>query len=118
MSDEKKLVNTDALFIIPEYCGIHNASQDFTEDRHPVRVHYASGVEAVLGLPAGEDISKSRCAVVSVERRPKGWCVFVTPVNSGDVSLCIYLHDDGRSWVLPEHDGGTEVVSEVPEEID
>lgn len=72
---------------------------EFDEPAVPVLIHEAEGVRIVLGTHDYDDLSKPD---IQIERRPKGWAVFLHPEPGGDASGFVYFLDDGRSFVLPE----------------
>jgi hypothetical protein len=72
---------------------------EFDAPEVPVLVHSADGVRLVLGSHDYEDMSWPD---LQVERRPKGWAIFLHPLGGGDPSGYVYFLDDGRSFVMPE----------------
>ena len=71
----------------------------------------------MLGTDDFEDREKPD---IQIERRPKGWAIFLHP-SAGDPSGIVYFLDDGRSYLLPEIGSGSiEVLDdhEEPSEID
>lgn len=65
----------------------------------PVLIHQSDGIRVVLGTHDPNALSKPD---IQIERQPNGWVVFLHPVGGSDASGFVYLHDDGRSFVLPE----------------
>jgi hypothetical protein len=43
---------------------------------------------------------------ILIERQPNGWAIFLHPLGWIDPSATVYFHDDGRSYLLKELDGG------------
>jgi hypothetical protein len=89
---------------VPTYYGAAHCKQnvladlpDFDVPNVPVLIHEAGGVRIVLGT---HDFNDSDKADVQVERRPKGWAIFLHPVGGGDASGYVYFLDDGRSFLL------------------
>jgi hypothetical protein len=72
---------------------------DYDSPNVPVLVHQGEAVRLVLGA---HDIYDSEKPDILIERRPKGWAIFLHPVGSGDPSGVVFFLDDGRSFVLRE----------------
>jgi hypothetical protein len=73
---------------------------EFGDPYVPVLAREADGVRIVLGSHDYFDMSKPD---IQIERRPKGWAIFLHPEAGGDASGFIYFLDDGRSFVSPEN---------------
>lgn len=116
----------DLRLSVPTYYG-HAATRttrelpEFGEPLVPVLVRRAEGVRIVLGSHDYEDMNSPD---IQVERRPKGWAIFLHPFPGGDPSGYVYFVDDGRSFVIPERemcgirairclDAGDEIPAEV-----
>ena len=46
-----------------------------------------------------DDMSKPD---IQIERRPRGWAIFLHPLGGGDASGLVYFLDDGRSYIVPD----------------
>ena len=65
----------------------------------PVLAHEADGLRIVLGShELYADVPD-----IAIERRAKGWAVFLHPVGLGDPSGYVYFLDDGRSFLVKEN---------------
>ena len=91
---------------VPTYYGAANCKQnivgdlpDFDAPNVPVLIHEAEGVRIVLGTHDFNDREKPD---IQIERRPKGWAIFLHPVGGGDASGYVYFLDDGRSFLLKQ----------------
>jgi hypothetical protein len=91
---------------VPTYYGTAYADQDVLSDlpdydhpNVPVVIHQGEAVRIVLGSRDVMDLEKPD---VLIERRPKGWAIFLHPEAGGDPSGVVYFLDDGRSFVLRE----------------
>jgi hypothetical protein len=73
--------------------------EDFDEPYAPVLVRDADGVRILLGSHDDADVDRPD---VQIERRPRGWAIFLHPVGGSDPSGYVYFLDDGRSYLLPE----------------
>jgi hypothetical protein len=113
---------------VPTYYGAAHCKQniagdlpDFDSPNVPVLIHEATGIRIVLGTHDFNDPDKPD---IQIERRPKGWAIFLHPVGGGDASGYVYFLDDGRSFLLKEGlstaSGSIEVLCwhEEPPEID
>jgi hypothetical protein len=113
--------------LVPTYYGAAHCKQnvtdlpDFEAPNVPMLIHEAEGVRIVLGTHDFNDREKPD---IQIERRPKGWAIFVHPVGGVDASGYVYFLDDGRSFLLRENSwagsGSIEVLRrhEEPPEID
>ncbi len=79
----------------------------------PVVIREAEGIRIVLG---SNDYDDMHAPDIQIERRPRGWAIFLRPVGGGDVSGFVYFVDDGRSFLLPENGLGSTPAIEVVEE--
>jgi hypothetical protein len=91
---------------VPTYCG--NARDDGAVGRHefgdpyvPTIVRTADGLRIVLG---SHDYFDANAPDVQIERRPRGWAIFLHPVGGGQASGLLIFLDDGRSFLIPERD--------------
>lgn len=90
---------------------------EFGEPSAPVLVHESEGVRIILGTHDFEDIERPD---IQIERRPKGWAIFLRP-SAGDPCGFVYFQDDGRSFLVPEIGrGAIEILDtrDKPPEID
>ena len=105
---------------ICEEQGRGNLAEFDTPNVH-VLVHEADGVRIVLGTHDYNDRSKPD---VQIERRPKGWAIFLHPDAEDDASGYVYFLDDGRSFLSRNNywseSGAIQVLEkgEDPPEID
>lgn len=76
---------------------------DFDAPDVPVLIHEAGGVRIVLGTHDFHDLEKPD---IQIERRPKGWAIFLHPEGGCDPSGYVYFLDDGRSFLLRENSSG------------
>jgi hypothetical protein len=105
---------------IPTYVGSQYKLQkaestpwpDFAPPNVPVLIHEADGIRLLLGTHDWEDNSKPD---IQIERRPRGWAIFLHP-NAGDPIGHLYMLVDGRSYLLPEalSEPSIEIVDEIP----
>lgn len=72
---------------------------DFDQPFIPVLVREADGVRVVLGSHCSDDLDVPD---ILIERRPRGWTIFLHPVGSSDPSGYVFFNDDGSSFALPE----------------
>jgi hypothetical protein len=80
---------------------------EFDDSRTPVVVREADGVRIVLGSHDYWDPAKPD---IQIERRHKGWAIFLHPVGGSDPSGYVYFFDDGRSFVVAERGGATPAI--------
>ena len=81
----------------------------------PVIIRDAEGIRIVLG---SHDYDDKRAPDIQIERRPRGWAIFLHPVGGGDASGYVYFVDDGRSFMLPENGLGPTPAIEIIESGD
>ena len=105
---------------VPTYYGqqhqdVANAP-DFAEPFVPVSIGHADGVRLLLGTTDWED---DEMPDIQIERRPHGWAIFIHP-NGGDAAAYIYMLDNGRTFMMPEHwvDPPIATVWDIPPEVD
>jgi hypothetical protein len=90
--------------LVPTYFGHRNCvlgvekNEEFDNPNIPVLVRPAEGVRVVLGTHDYEDY---HAPDIQIERRPKGWAIFLHP-SGGDPSGYVYFLDDGRSFLVRE----------------
>ena len=90
--------------LVPTYFGHRNCvlgveeNEEFDNPHVPVLVRPAEGVRIVLGTRDYEDY---HAPDIQIERRPKGWAIFLHP-SGGDPSGYVYFLDDGRSFLVRE----------------
>ena len=94
---------------VPTYYGTASkgnivGNDEFDEPDVSVLVHEADGVRIVLGT---HDFEKGDKPDIQIDRRPKGWAIFLHP-SAGDPCGCVYLLDDGRSFLLRERPWSSE----------
>jgi len=97
--------------------------EEFDEPRVPVVVRDAEGVRIVLG---SHDYWNVDFPDVQIERRARGWLIFLHPIGGSDPSGYVFMLDDGRSMLVPDSPPGgippirlgtwDEAVSEVDEQ--
>jgi hypothetical protein len=90
-------------------------TEEYSETNTPVLVHEAEGVRIVLGT---HDYNEMEKPDVQIERRAKGWAIFLRPEGGGDPSGYVYFLDDGRSFLVTQHHGSTpaiEIIGSVEE---
>ena len=68
-----------------------------------VVVYRDMGIRVVLG---SFDRANMRSPDVQIERQPHGWVVFIHPLGGSDPSACVFMRDDGQSFVVPEYPCG------------
>jgi hypothetical protein len=90
---------------VPTYFGHRNCvlgideNEEFDNPHCPVMVRSdADGIRVMLGSHNTEDWGVPD---VQIERRPKGWAIFLNP-SAGDPSGYVYFLDDGRSFLVKE----------------
>ena len=98
MRDYKVIVPTYNADLFPLEVEKH-LMPEFGSPEVPVLVYLADGLRVVLGTHDPEDMDKPD---IQIERQPNGWVIFLHPVGGSDASGCVYFHDDGRSFVIPE----------------
>ena len=76
----------------------------------PVVIREADGVRIVLG---SHDYNCMQAPDIQIERRPRGWAIFLHPVGGGDACGYVYFVDDGRSFLLPENGLGPTPAIEI-----
>lgn len=83
---------------VPEEITAEFEIPEFGEPTVPVLVHESDGVRIILGT---HDFDDSLKPDIQIERRPKGWAIFLHP-SAGDPCGYVYFLDDGRSFLVPE----------------
>ena len=61
------------------------------------------GIRVVLGSSDRADL---RSPDVQIERQPHGWAVFIHPLGGSDPAACVYMRDDGQSFIVPAYPYG------------
>jgi hypothetical protein len=93
---------------VPTYVGHRNCILGVKEDKEfenpqvPVLIQSVEGIRVVLG---SHNYQEWHAPDVQIERRPKGWAIFLNP-SAGDPSGYVYFLDDGRSFLVSEAGGG------------
>ena len=82
-------------------------SEEYSEPNTSVLVHDAEGVRIVLATHGYNDMEKPD---IQIERRPRGWVIFLHPEGGGDPSGYVYFLDDGRSFLMSEQHGKTPAI--------
>lgn len=75
----------------------------------PMVIREADGARIVLG---SHDDDCVHAPEIQIERRPRGWAIFLHPVG-GDACAYVYFLDDGRSFLLPENGLGPTPAIEI-----
>jgi hypothetical protein len=88
---------------------------EFGPPHVPVVIREANGIRIVLG---SHDYDDQDAPDIQIERRPRGWAIFLHPVGGSDASGYVYFVDDGRSFLLPENGLGPTPSIEVVERED
>jgi hypothetical protein len=96
----------EILLRVPTYYGNTIAADGSSVDREefdkptvPLLVYPADGVRIVLG---SHDLNDLQWPDVQIERRPKGWVMFLHPLGGSDPSGYVYFLDNGSSYLLKE----------------
>lgn len=120
-SSRLEAVSPQLRLLVPTYVGHRNCvlglddNDDFDEPNVPVLIHPAEGVRVVLGTHDYEDY---HVPDVMIERRPRGWAIFLHP-SGGDPRGYVYFLDDGRCFLIQEFgDDAIEIIeneSDIPE---
>lgn len=98
---EKRLyVMSQSNFRLPTYNPkAPKGGDDFIEPRVPVLVRQVDGIRVVLG---SHDFGADKPDVL-IERRKNGWSILIHPNGEhGDCVGCVFIHDDGRTWCVPD----------------
>jgi len=64
-----------------------------------VLIYEDAGLRVLLGTLSKNDDDKPD---IKIERRPKGWAIFLHPSGATDPSGYIYLLDDRRSFLVKD----------------
>ncbi|MCI0640762.1 MAG: hypothetical protein L0Y70_16945 [Gemmataceae bacterium] len=106
---------------VPTYVGAQPHEEkvdwpDFAQPMVPVLVHEFEGVRVIMG---SHDRINQDQPDLQIERRPHGWAIFIHP-NGGDPVACIYILDNGRTFLIPEKytEPSLETVDDIPAELD
>lgn len=109
--------------LVPTYFGSQKAQtpeesalQEFGLPLAPLLISEAEGIRVVLGTHDYNDRAKPD---VQIERRPKGWAIFIHP-NAGDPVASVYILDNGRTFLLPESyfTDNMQITDDVPADLD
>ncbi|HWB00854.1 MAG TPA: hypothetical protein VG713_20320 [Pirellulales bacterium] len=107
--------------LVPTYNGRAYASQvekgalrEYGTPYVPIVIREAAGIRIVLG---SHDPDDKDAPDILVERRPKGWAIFLHPWGRADASGYVYFLDDGRSFLVKEFGRGAIELAEVHEEL-
>lgn len=94
---------------VPTYYGelkeldkCYASKNEFDGPFKPVIVRQADGVRVVLG---SHDFWDADAPDLQIERRSRGWVIFLHPKGAGDPAGSVYFLDDGRSFLVPEQPG-------------
>lgn len=96
----------------------YGGKQEWDDPQMPVLIHAAEGLRAVLGSHDRHDYTVPD---VHIERRPHGWALFINSLGGSDTAAVVYIHDDGRSWLVKDRSPSTpemELAEDTPREID
>ena len=111
--DGAKLGNDEACY--------HGKKKEFDEPAVPVMIYQADGLRLILGSDrvdaspfAGPNAAKPD---IQIERRCRGWAIFLHPEVGGDAAGVVYFHDDGRCFLMKETFSELEVVDETPKRL-
>lgn len=95
-----------ASFEVPTYFGSacpekieRGEQEEFDDPRMPILVYKEAGLRILLGT---HDIDDNNKPDIKIERRPKGWAIFLHPLGATDPSGYIYFLDDGRSFLVKD----------------
>jgi hypothetical protein len=106
---------------VPTYLGAQpegpsGEPPDFGPPDVPILVCPAEGLRVVLGT---HDVNDENRPDVQIERRPRGWVIFIHQ-NAGDPVACVLILDNGRTCLLPESHAPSpiETVDDYPSELD
>lgn len=72
-------------------------SDGFAEPEVPVTVKLEQGIRLVLG----KDDDDSFVPHILIERRSRGWLVFLHPDGTEESCGYLFINDNGRSFVIP-----------------
>jgi hypothetical protein len=103
----------------PTYVGHRNCvlgvevNKEFDNPSVPILIQCVEGIRIVLGSHNGEDWHVPE---IHIERRPKGWAIFLNP-SAGDPCGYVYLLDDGRSFLVKESGPAAIELIDGPEDI-
>lgn len=73
-------------------------NKEFDNPQVPLLIQIAEGIRVILGTHNENDWNAPD---VKIERRPKGWAIFLHP-SAGDPCGYVYFLDDGRSFFVKE----------------
>src|SRR5262249_13774896 len=102
---------------VPTYLASQDLNgPDFGESHVPVLIGEAEGIRLLLGADDWNDYEKRN---IQIERRPRGWMIFVRH-NAGDAVGFFILMDDGRTFYVHKYgaEPRMEVSYEIPRELD
>jgi hypothetical protein len=84
-------------FSVPTFFKTHFRGEGFHRPEVPVTVKDEEGIRVILGN-ADDDCGAPD---ILIERRPKGWVIFLHPDGSEDPSGYLFIKDGGKSFVIP-----------------
>lgn len=105
MCDDNPAFRSRIAMEIPTFFG-HVREQTTANSTEPefgppfveVSMYRQEGVRIIMHTPGIDDDDQPD---IHIERRPRGWAIFLHPEGSNDPSGFIYFLDDGRSFVVP-----------------
>lgn len=107
---------------LPTYVGALKAANDddsggdFGEPALPVLITVGDSIRVVLGT---HDLESQDEPDVFIERRPRGWALFIHP-DGGDPCAFIYILDDGQTYCVRDTliPSPMQLVDECPASVD
>jgi hypothetical protein len=74
--------------------------KEYGEPLVPVAIYEEAGLRVVMGTH--EYDNDPRKPDIVIERQPAAWAIFLHP-DAGDESAYLYIHDNGHTYLVPEH---------------
>jgi hypothetical protein len=95
---------------------IDTNEREFDSPEVPIVIQESAGIRIVLGTHEVEGVTKPD---VQIERRPRGWAIFINP-DGRETCAIIYVLDDSRTYCLSEKQVNCPltIVDVPPTEID